>query len=125
MIFKEWDEVQQQQWQDWLKERPPVIQKMAIKYPPNELFQYKEWRVYIQSYNEDGTVTIGISGQYNYLMFERAVFGVNPENLTPCALPDSDEKLGVVLTRQEDIDKYLDYVQWCTYNNHDNKNIIH
>jgi uncharacterized protein YodC (DUF2158 family) len=72
--------------QAWIDERPEVIKAMIAKTPPNRLYSLKPHgeRVTIYSYAEDGTVTVYISGQYNCHMFDRQVFGINPDDLTEC-----------------------------------------
>lgn len=62
-------------------------------------------RCTIVSYDEemDGTVTlkVEITGQYNFTMFDRHVFGVSPDDLEPCEFPAEDELVGSMLTATE------------------------
>jgi len=83
----------------WVSERPKLIQEMIKKHPPNLLYSLKggNQRVTIYSYDEDGTVKVNVNGKYNLIMFGRTVFGVDPEDLTECDLPSKDEKLGCIL----------------------------
>jgi hypothetical protein len=62
-------------------------------------------RAVIYSYSEDGTVTVMVLGDYNLIEFERRVFGVDPDTLMECDLPEPNEPLGVRITdHQEAID---------------------
>ena len=58
-------------------------------------------RCTIYSYNEDGTVTISITGQFNLINFGRRVFGISPDELKECDLPAPDELLGITMTEEE------------------------
>ena len=87
----------------WLKTRPRVIRDLAKRLPPNLLYRLKGTgqRATIYSYNENGTLTVSITGQYNLIDFEREVFGIPPEELEECSLPTEDEELGVTQTPEE------------------------
>ena len=80
----------------WLAERPKVIHDLARLLPPNRLYRLDDRRVTLVSYEENGTVTVLVSGEYNLLVCERHVFGVRPEDLTECDLPDAKEPKEVV-----------------------------
>jgi len=81
----------------WLETRPACIQEMGKKYPPNLLYQHKETKQYVTlaSYFEDGTVSMDVDPEFNKHRFEgmlnmgKHVFGVNPEELEVCDLPES------------------------------------
>lgn len=109
----EWTKEQKQEWEKWLSERPPQIRELAQKFPPDKLYLLKtsNHRVYPISYSEDGTLTVVVSGQYNVVMFDRNVFGINPNDLEECDLPDENESLGTVLTEEEDVESYIDTVR--------------
>lgn len=89
-------EMKEPDWSAWLDSRPPEIRRMAEKWPPNRLYRMGDTghRVTIVSYGEDGTVRVFVSGKYNFVTFEREVFGVDPATLTECDLPPSDEPVG-------------------------------
>lgn len=95
-------------WFEWLKGRPDSIKALAEKFPGNKLYRLKSTghRVFIYSYSENNTMTVVVSGQYNNVMFERRVFGINPDELEECDFPLPDEPLGVVLN-DEDTLAYL------------------
>lgn len=104
---------QQDGFKAWIAERPASVQAIADKFPPWELFLLKtsNHRVFIRSFDEhtDGTVTLTVvvSGRFNLVMFERAVFGIKPEDLEPCDVPGPEEPIGAVL----DHDGALRYVK--------------
>lgn len=64
-------------------------------------------RVFPLSYSEDGTVTVAVTGQFNFTVFERQVFGVSPDDLEECDLPTEDEILGAVITEKGQVMEYL------------------
>lgn len=90
----EWTDEQQKSWDDWVATRPEIIQRMARKHPPDRLYQMGKNRVTLHSYNEDGTVCVNVTGQYNRVVFSRQVFDVKPDDLVECDLPGPDEDLG-------------------------------
>jgi hypothetical protein len=76
---------------EWLAERPPVVQELAARLDPWSLFLLKTTgqRVAIVAYGEDGTVRVEVSACVNPgLLFDRTVFGINPDDLEPCDIPD-------------------------------------
>lgn len=99
-------ELQQPDWDEWVASRPSFIQEMCRCFPPDRLYRLDGTgsRVLIESYCEDGTLTVIVSGEFNACMFERKVFGVKPESLVECDLPEADEPLGALLTEEEDIE---------------------
>ncbi len=90
-------------WKAWVDSRPAVIQVLCKQLPPNLLYRMKDTdqRVTIVSYNEAGTVTVAVTGEFNLVDFEREVFGVSPDNLEECDLPEKGEELGVTQTPEE------------------------
>ena len=94
-------------WSQWVSDRPDNVRKVAERFNPWTLYKLGPdgHRVYVLGFDEqkDGTVTltVGISGQFNLVSFERNVFGINPDDLTECDLPTAEEVLGVVLNGQE------------------------
>lgn len=107
-------ELNEPEWSEWLNGRPQVIKDMAAKYPPNVLFRLpgeRGNRCHIHAYNDDGTVIVTVSGQFNRILFGRNVFGVDPATLVECDLPGPDEELGDVSQEagytQEDVENIL------------------
>lgn len=105
----EMSDSQRQEWDKWLNERPKIIRNLALKYPPDKLYTLKPNgnRVTIVSYCEDGTMTVFISSKYNdFLIFERQVFGIKPEDLIECEYIPNDPGR-VLYTAFEDIDNFV------------------
>ena len=109
-IIAEIDKVEMRK---WIAGRPKKIQEMCKRWPPNLLYRDKEskLRVYIYSYSENGSVTVVVSGRYNFVCFERRVFGVDPEALEECELPEADEKVGVIFTDPNEVDSFIERVK--------------
>jgi hypothetical protein len=80
----------------WLADRPQSIQDLAARFPPDRLFRIATTgkRGYVYSYSEDGTMTLAVTGQFNRVLFGQRVFGLTPEDLTECDLPETGEVLG-------------------------------
>src|SRR5580698_10105167 len=89
----------------WVRKRPPVVRAVAERFDPWTLYRMGDHRVYVLSFAGDGTLTVAITGQFNRVLFARQVFGVPPDSLEECDLPDEDEVLGLVIaeTTEEDI----------------------
>jgi len=92
----EWNEEERAGWERWVASRPPVVQQLARQFPPNQLYRLKTTghRVTPYSYSEEGTLTVDITGQFNRVLFGRRVFGIRPEDLEECELPQPGEDLG-------------------------------
>lgn len=102
-ILYELNEEQQKGHDEWFNSRPECIQKLYEKFPYNRLYRMKSsgHRVTIYSYLENNTMSVVVSGDYNLVSFERRVFGVPPEDLEECDLPEEGERLGVILNQEE------------------------
>ena len=100
-------------WEEWVSSRPPVVQELCRRYPPDRLYSMKPHgqRVTLVSYSEKGTVTVDVSAQWNFVTFERQVFGVNPANLEECDLPADDELTGAVLTAEREVRSYCEVLR--------------
>lgn len=104
-------------WNKWVAVRPANVRAVAEKFDPWSLFRMKETgqRCTLVSFGEaeDGavTLTVNITGKHNFTMFDRQVFGVNPESLEPCEPPPADEAIGTVLTDEDDIKSFVDAVR--------------
>jgi hypothetical protein len=90
-------------WAAWVAERPMTIREMVLKYgfSPWKLYLLKTsgHRVIIHSFDKpaDGappTLKVIVSGEYNFVAFERTVFGILPEDLEECDLPGPEERVG-------------------------------
>lgn len=88
-------------WDQWLDERKhlPALHAAATGWPPWNLYRMKstQHRVTLYSYSEDGTVTVNVLGKYNFVTFERRVFGIPADDLEECDLPAPGELLGAML----------------------------
>lgn len=106
------EEIDQGAFEKWLSDRPRIIKELAKKIPPGRLYLLKtsNHRVFPYSYNEDGTLTVVVSGEYNSVCFERNVFGIKPDDLEECDLPDKNEILGAVLTEENEINEFIDFI---------------
>lgn len=92
-------ELDEKIWNEWIQSRPKTIQELCKKVPPDRLYRLQQGsRVTIHSYDEDGTVTVNVCCAHNFLFFERQVFGINPDELSECDLPDDDEITGVIFS---------------------------
>jgi hypothetical protein len=95
------------QWAKWVSTRPPNVRAVAERLNPWTLYRMKSTghRVTVYSFGEekDGTVTltVEITGQYNALIHDRRVFGIDPADLEPCELPGPEEPVGALLTPEE------------------------
>jgi hypothetical protein len=98
-------------WAAWVAERPPVVRIVAEKFPPWALWRMDHidqdgkptglfQRVFVMSFGETGdpkqpvTLTVAVDGRFNAVAFERNVFGIAPERLTPCDLPGPNDRVG-------------------------------
>ena len=100
-------------WEDWVASRPPVVADLCRRYPPDRLYMMKPTmqRVTLVSYSENGTVTVDVGSQWNFVTFEREVFGVDPANLEECDLPADDEPTGAVLTTESSVRSYCEVLR--------------
>lgn len=103
-------ELDQPVWDEWVSGRPPNIQDLCRRYPPDRLYLLTSsgHRVTVYSYNEDGTVCVSVTGKFNQVLFDRNVFGVDPKLLEECDLPDKEKELGTAFTDKK---KILDYIE--------------
>lgn len=110
-LFEPTDEMLEE-WEQWLESRPPQIVEVARRYPPWELFRMDSGhRCTVYSYGEEEgggvSLTVSVTGEYNLVVFNRNVFGVSPDELTPCDLPADDEILGAALTGKAKIAEWV------------------
>lgn len=111
--FYEMSEEGAREYEKWLAERPALVRKICERLPPNKLYRMKTTgqRVTLHSVNENGTVTVDVTAEYNLLDFETQVFGVDPGNLEECDLPKPDEPVGVLLEDPELVAKYIEAIR--------------
>ncbi|MCK5923538.1 MAG: hypothetical protein KAG66_21565 [Methylococcales bacterium] len=91
---------------EWAKGLPDKARRSALSHPAVQLYRDARTghRVYIDSYANDGTVTIVVSGQFNHVAMERNVFGIDVSSLSPCDPPSEDEPVGVTLSDDEQLE---------------------
>lgn len=108
-IIREPSAKQRREWCKWVKSRPPAVRAIAERFEPWRLYRLTSsgHRVTIYSINEDGTLTVFVSGEFNAVAFERRVFGINPDDLIECNLPGPDEPLGSMEMDPEAMREYL------------------
>jgi hypothetical protein len=94
-------------WHAWVAARPAHVRAVAQRFDPWSLYRLKTsgHRVVLASFGEqeDGGVslTVSVTGRFNCVVFDRYVFGIDPEELEPCELPAPDEPVGTALTATE------------------------
>ncbi len=106
-------EIDEVAWREWVASRPESVQKLCRQLPLGRLYRLKTsgHRVTLYSYAEDGTVTVNVTGEYNAVTFERQVFGIKPEDLEECDLPEPGELLGTMLTDPKDVEAFCAIVR--------------
>ncbi len=111
--WQTWTDEQHQAWAKWLDERPPKVRALAKQFPPYKLFRLKDThqRVYPSSYNEDGTLCVVVDARFNFVMFERNVFGIKPEDLQECELPSKDEMTGSLCNTEDEVEAVIDVIK--------------
>jgi hypothetical protein len=89
-------------YQEWLSGCPEEVRELIRQFDPWTLYRMKSTghRVTIISFDEleDGSLTlrVNVSSQYNRVVHERNVFGVDPADLEPCDLPGLHEPVGII-----------------------------
>lgn len=101
----DWTEEQKKLWAAWVAERPDSVRALCERLPPNKLYRMKSTgnRVTLVSYGEDGTVRVAVTGEYNAVIFEREVFGVDANDLEECDMPAPDEPVGTMFRMEKEI----------------------
>jgi hypothetical protein len=74
----------------WIEDRPQIIRDLCDRLPPDRLYRIKSSgkRCTIHSYSEDGTITVTVQAMYNDLPITYGVFGLRPEDLEECDIPN-------------------------------------
>lgn len=100
---------QERHWRIWVSTRPPKVRAIAERFDPWSLYRMRTTgqRVTIRSFADDGTVSVAVTGQFNAVLHDAEVFGVNPDDLEECDLPGPDEVLGAAMTTEE-VEENLD-----------------
>lgn len=77
-------EIDQAEFDAWIKDRPQVIQDLAAKWPPGRLYRHEKTGQFMQlySYSENGTVTADVLLGYRQIdLISMRVFGIDPNDL--------------------------------------------
>lgn len=108
--YYELDADQKVQFKRWFDSRPECIQKMILSHPINKLYRMKSTgqRVFLTGYDEDGTVSVIVSGEFNKVTFNRQVYNIPLDDLEECELPGPDEPVGAELTNPLDVAMLID-----------------
>ena len=106
-------ELKSAEWNKWVATRPQIIQDLCNRLPPDRLYKMTSTghRVFLYSYQENGTVTVVVSGEFNAIIFPRRVFGVKPDDLIECDLPAENDAVGSVLNDRGDIDNFINQIK--------------
>lgn len=109
-------EEQRAGYEEWCASRPPHVAEVARRLPPWKLYRMKSTghRVTLYAFDENGeegavTLRVNVTKEYNFVTFERQVFGIDPDDLEECDLPGEDELLGT-LYEGEEADRFIDEV---------------
>lgn len=100
----------------WVASRPAHVRAVAERFEPWSLYRIKPsgHRVTVLSFGEqkDGsvTLTVNVRAEFNFVMFERQVFGVKPDDLEPCDLPAQNELTGTLMS-PEQVDENIDILR--------------
>lgn len=100
------------EWRAWVRSLPPKPRAVAERFEPWRLYRLKDTgdRVTFYSVADDGTLTVVVSGAFNVVVFDRRVFGIDPDNLEECDLPGPNELVGTLLTPDQ-VNDNLDAVR--------------
>ena len=94
-------------YRNWVASRPENVRAVAERFDPWCLYRMKSTghRVTLYSFSEseDGkiTLTVDVLGDYNLLIFERRVFGIDPDDLELCEPPNPNELIGVTMDEDQ------------------------
>jgi hypothetical protein len=84
-------------WAEWVASRPDNVRSYAERFSPFELYRMKSTgqRVTIRSFDVemDGKVTMSVivRPELTFTFSARCVFGIDPDDLEPCDLPEEGE----------------------------------
>ena len=84
--FIEPDDNNVRDWNEWVESRPATVKAIAKRFDPWSLYWMRSTgqRVTLYSINENGTVSVNVLRMWNFVVQERRVFGVDPDDLEAC-----------------------------------------
>lgn len=94
-------------WEAWVATCPRTVRDVIAEHRLDPWTLYRltttDQRVSLISVSESGTVRVAVTGEFNLVTHERAVFGINPADLKECDLPNDDELLGSMELSVEEV----------------------
>lgn len=105
--YTEPTEEQLKSWKEWVESRPKSIRKLAERFDPWSLYKMKSTGhlVMVSAFHEDNTLTVLVTADFNVILHERKVFGIDPDDLEPAEIP---AQKGMALMTQEQVHENLD-----------------
>lgn len=93
------------EWSQWVSSRPECVRLIAERFSPWILYRMESTghRVTLRSFYEDGTISVNVTANYNFLIMERWVFGIDPDDLEECDLPGEGELVGCLQLEVEGV----------------------
>lgn len=82
----------------WIKLQSPVVQEAAAKVQPYNLYRLGQTIVWINGYCLDGTVSVAVSREFNFILSQTLMQGVPPEQLEIIAGWDQFDDYRLMLT---------------------------
>jgi len=104
------------EWEEWCDSRPTKVAEVARRLVPWKLYQMRSTgqRVVIVHYDEEESgevsLSVDVSGAYNFLMFDRQVFGVDPDDLELASWPPEEGDIVGTLLPEELVGPFIDEV---------------
>jgi hypothetical protein len=100
---------QQERWAKWVASRPDKVRRIAERFFPWELYLMRSTMQFcsVRSFFENGTISVGVTGEHQVVLFDRIVFNVDPDDVVPSDGPAPDEPVGAILKDRE-VDDHID-----------------
>ena len=98
-IYEPTDDIREL-WREFVESRPEAVRAVACRFNPWTLYRMGSsgHRCTIHSFDEEAggavSMQVNVTGEYNFVMFDRIVFGVDPDTITECDLPSNEEPVG-------------------------------
>lgn len=87
-------------YREWIASRPDNVRVVAERFEPWCLYRMRATgqRVTVMSFGEDDegnvSLTVHVLPEFNFVLVPREVFGIDPDDLEPCELPEPGELVG-------------------------------